>query len=403
MQARFGRSPLQSGGGLLPAGPLGRGRNLPGAGRQVSAAAAQGLRSPGSGLRPVRPLAGSRRRLPAGDSSLEPGNLEALYNLGVAEARLGEWKKAARAFSQICQHQPGDPEANYNLGLAYGHLGHWYESVRVLQQAIRSQPDYAEAHRQLGIVYGRLGNWHEGIEALREVTRHRAHDAEALRCLGAMYGQIGRWQEAATALQQALWIKPGDREALRAIGVAYGQLGLWREAAEAYQQAIRLQDGGKAPEGALKEGHGEARWEDMVQSLRQAVQYNPNLTEAHYLLGVASGHLGRWQEAAMAFSRALSLNLQNVPGPQGASPLSIPTGYYQETSEALIQALQLESELAALRLKPAWERSFLNTAPEQVDILRQSLQTNPRDTQALYQLGQAYTTLGRYHDAIRDL
>ena len=32
--------------------------------------------------------------------------------------------------------------------------------------------------------------------------------------------------------------------------------------------------------------------------------------------------------------------------------------------------------------------------------MRQSLQTNPQDPQALYQLGQAYTTLGRYHDAI---
>ena len=136
----------------------------------------------------------------------------------------------------------------------------------------------------------------------------------------------------------------------------------------------------------------QARWgEEMVQSLRQAVQYNPNLTEAHYLLGVASGHLGHWQEAAMAFSRALSLNLQNVPGPQGASALSIPTGYYRGDCRGLNPSRSWNCTWPPYASDRPGKRSFLNTAQEQVDILQQSLQTHPQD-EALYQSGHAYTT-----------
>jgi tetratricopeptide (TPR) repeat protein len=109
-------------------------------------------------------------------------------------------------------------------------------------------------------------------------------------------------------------------------------------------------------------------------------------------LGVVSGLLGRWQDAALAFSRV-------VFGGSGEAQAG-PMGYYPEALQFLGRLLQLAPEPGSLRAELLLSRPGLASSESKLETLKLAVADNPGDLAAHFELGETYMSLGRYAEAV---
>ena len=91
-------------------------------------------------------------------------------------------------------------------------------------------------------------------------------------------------------------------------GRAQSQAGRYQDAVDSFRQAVKLRPD-YAPayyEMGLALGR-QGHWEEALRQLGRAVELSPDDWPAHYRMGLAYKNLGRWQEAVDSLKRALSL------------------------------------------------------------------------------------------------
>ena len=90
---------------------------------------------------------------------LEPNNLEAMLQLGLAEFRLGEADKAAERFKNIIQNYRRHSGAYYYLGVYYLRHGDPEKAVTNFKESLRLKPRDPEILWNLWTAYGKLGGY----------------------------------------------------------------------------------------------------------------------------------------------------------------------------------------------------------------------------------------------------
>ena len=94
---------------------------------------------------------------------LEPNNLEAMLQLGLAEFRLGEADKAAERFENIIQNYRRHSGAYYYLGVYHLRHGNFEKAVTNFKESLRLKPRDPETLWNLWTAYSRLGGYPEEL------------------------------------------------------------------------------------------------------------------------------------------------------------------------------------------------------------------------------------------------
>ena len=94
---------------------------------------------------------------------LEPNNLEAMLQLGLAEFRLGEADKAAKRFENIIQNYRRHSGAYYYLGVYHLRHGDPEKAVTNFKKALRLKPRDPETLWNLWTAYSQLGGYPEDL------------------------------------------------------------------------------------------------------------------------------------------------------------------------------------------------------------------------------------------------
>ncbi len=90
---------------------------------------------------------------------LEPNNLEAMLQLGLAEFRLGEADKAAKRFENIIQNYRRHSGAYYYLGVYHLRHGDFEKAVTNFKESLRLKPRDPETLWNLWTAYNALGGY----------------------------------------------------------------------------------------------------------------------------------------------------------------------------------------------------------------------------------------------------
>ena len=90
---------------------------------------------------------------------LEPNNLEAMLQLGLAEFRLGEADKASERFENIIQNYRRHSGAYYYLGVYHLRHGDPEKAVTNFKESLRLKPRDPETLWNLWTAYGKLGGY----------------------------------------------------------------------------------------------------------------------------------------------------------------------------------------------------------------------------------------------------
>ncbi len=101
---------------------------------------------------------------------LEPNNLEAMLQLGLAEFRLGEADKAAKRFENIIQNYRRHSGAYYYLGVYHLRHGNLEKAVTNFKESLRLKPQDPETLWNLWTAYSQLGGYPEELPEAFKMT-----------------------------------------------------------------------------------------------------------------------------------------------------------------------------------------------------------------------------------------
>jgi tetratricopeptide (TPR) repeat protein len=96
-----------------------------------------------------------------------PWFVDARYNLGLVQIRLGEPVKARENLGQVVEARPEDAEARYALAAAYFHAGDYGSALPGLERAIELDPELLRARWTHALCLQRMGRGDEAIAAWR--------------------------------------------------------------------------------------------------------------------------------------------------------------------------------------------------------------------------------------------
>jgi tetratricopeptide (TPR) repeat protein len=153
-------------------------------------------------------------------SDLKKGDVDLLFNAGLAYQNAGDWALADKQWKAVLQIKPDDTDAMSADAACLAELAKYDDAVHVLIRALELKPDEKSLHRQLGGVYAKAGNNAKSYEHM--VVYLAFAKGEAKDKLTPPAGSV----EAATIA------KEGAPEAIRvwdADGEKYDTLAYWKK------------------------------------------------------------------------------------------------------------------------------------------------------------------------------
>jgi tetratricopeptide (TPR) repeat protein len=138
-----------------------------------------------------------------------------LYQRNLCEMyrRLGATDKAVATGKKAVRLLPGDVDTLYNLGLAQADAGAFEEAIRSYRRVLKINPRHNLAWNNLGSALEQGGDKAGAQEAYARAVAIEPTHAEAQNNLGAIYSEQGKLDEARACFAAAVAARPGFVEA----------------------------------------------------------------------------------------------------------------------------------------------------------------------------------------------
>ncbi|MEL7038619.1 MAG: tetratricopeptide repeat protein [Cyanobacteria bacterium J06592_8] len=297
---------------------------------------------------------------------LNPNFSWSYYNLGEAFYQQAKWKEAISAYHQAIQLNPNFSWSYYNLGNSYSELGQFSEAISAYSQAINLDLDLTWSFYKLGLALSQEQRWSEAILAYFKAIQKRIDCSD-------IYIKL---QEAIQSSElnifsdvKCLQVFSEDLETCLKIARNLSENSNFRWAVEFYNLVLK-----QHPQ------HSEAlveldlikqidrRSEKQLKSCYDGIKLAPNSHKAYYNLGVCLSQQQRWEEASVAYLKAIELKSE------------VPTWVYQGLWEYL--AKQGKLKVAE-------------------NIYRKAVEQNPHSIWCYVNLGEILTQKGEQEEAIQ--
>ena len=128
-----------------------------------------------------------------------------LLDKGSERAKRGEYQKAVGIFSRVLELDPSNIEARRNLGMAFMELGELEKAREHLIEAATLDPNDAWSYVVLGNILARDENkWDAAENFYRRALALKPDDGWASNSIGAMYTERKKYDEAVEWFEMAI-------------------------------------------------------------------------------------------------------------------------------------------------------------------------------------------------------
>jgi len=278
--------------------------------------------------------------------------------------------RTAQALERLRSFDPFDPIVAYLIGLAHYHADDHVKTIEVLVPvASRLEPESLErreAEQVLGLSLYAAGRLAEALPYL-ESTRAWARDNVELHYfLGLAYLQTGKLDAARGALAVTFGV-PAEEGGAHLVTA---------------QMLVRLNLD-----------------ETAVAELERALEKDPRLPQAHYLLGQIALFRGRLDESTNWTRKELDVNPGNAMAWYQLGDVYVRQGKWNDAIAVLQRSLWLNPFYSGpyILLGRAYAKKAQPTTAE--GMLRRAIQYDPNNRTAHYLLAQVLQQMGRSDEA----
>lgn len=335
-------------------------------------------------------------------NSADPARAEPLRGLGNAYFWQGKLEKAIGAYEAWAKMAADDPEAPLLIGLAYANSGQNDKAIAALEEATRLVEEKATCDPAPMLVLAGL-YWQQNDLDLAAATYQKAltidpANADAHYILGSTYLLQDKPDEAVAPLQEAVRLRPDFVEALQALGQALMGQEAWQDALAVYERLANLTPQDASVYLALGDAHSRlGHLEDAAAAYQQAVEVEPNAM-AYVLLGLMKVQMGDTEGAIAAYQQALALEPDNPSAHQSLGNAYQMLGRNEDAAGEYRKAIA-QNETAFLQVQLGTALGRLGRADEALAALQRALELDPQAAEAHNQMGIVYANQGNLAEA----
>jgi tetratricopeptide (TPR) repeat protein len=252
------------------------------------------------------------RQLTAAIDRYTPQRAEYYFELAEAWRDNGEFSKAIPPYQEAIRRNPNFTVGMQKLGFALRRSGQYTEAADILKRAVSIAPENASVWLELGLTYRAQGKRTDAITAFEKTIALNPDMPEPHNNLGVLWFSGGDPAKAEAAFREAIRIQPNYADAQGNLGNLLSGTGALREALYHFEIALRLrpEDAPTRYNYAVALGRAH-RYDEAQHELETALQTDPNLADAHKLLGdllMAKGQV----QAALPHYREAARILQQL-------------------------------------------------------------------------------------------
>ncbi len=276
-------------------------------------------------------------------------------------------------------------------------------------RALAIAPDLASAHVTLGFVYAFTDQNDLAGHELERALRLDKFNAAAYGALAELQSRQGRTELVETTLQTAVSLAPDDWLLNMQLGAHYLDRGKWAQAGEQFRHAVELvPDNPRAYNNLGLVDRGLGKLEDSAAAFQKAIDLEP--TFLHFRnLGMVLAEAGKYPEAERALGRSIEMRsnqyrawglLASVYANQHADAAKI--------KETYLKAIGLAADLRKQTPKDEFLLADVGTyyaavgkEKESLPLLAQAAALAPDIPEVLYQVAVGYEMLHHRDEALR--
>ena len=278
---------------------------------------------------------------------------DALNNLALAEAAMGQIDRAVARLHAALRLEPGHRQALNNLGVLALQQNDVEAGARYLDvlkhiEEITETVD-AVTWNHLGAAAAAQGDSEKSLEYYQQAGGTEHGEFEVYYNLGRSWIEHGKSDIGVPYLRQAFAIEPNNADVHTVLGAAYlfaGRTDLYGEALKHLKRALQLDSHHRTAALNLIVALGEIRSNDVAsQMIGQALKLFPKTAEPHFLAALmllekapdAREHEDKWASAAQRFEVAVAARPNLVSALYNSALCQFMIGF-RDTSAKLLEA-----------------------------------------------------------------
>ena len=171
---------------------------------------------------------------------VNPGYVDALFNLGAAYAKLGDHRQAISNYDRAIAINPQSARFHNSRGISYAVIGDYEQAISDFDRAIEIDSGYPDGYYNRGIASLRIGREGQAISDFEMSLKINPQNADAYNNRGIAFARTGNYRQAIEDCGRAVEINPQYAGAYNNLGIVYLQIGRESQAIENLQKAARL-------------------------------------------------------------------------------------------------------------------------------------------------------------------
>jgi len=152
----------------------------------------------------------------------------------------GKYEEAIRLYDTRLSVNPDDVDALHNKGVALHYLGRYEEAISTYDKVLALDSKYVNALHGKGAALSNLDRYEDGIVWFDKALEVDPKNIDALNGKGLAFGKLSRYEEAIVWSDKALEVDPKNIDALNNKGGALGVLGRYEESIGVFEKALEV-------------------------------------------------------------------------------------------------------------------------------------------------------------------
>jgi predicted TPR repeat methyltransferase len=316
--------------------------------------------------------------------------LDEALQKGIEAHQAGEIQEAERLYSSVLEAQPKHPDVNHNMGVLAVSAGKVKEALPFFKIALETNPSVAQF-------------WLSYIDALMKLDRitdakSLLDHAKAKGAKGEAFDQLNKRISNKRINEIKLQNPPSDQ--LQSMINLYTQGHLQQALSHVTEMLERFPNSVVLHNIAGASNTGLMQFDAAINSYHQALQINPDYSEAYNNMGFALNGKGDLDAAIKSYKKALKINPDFA---EAYYNMGIALNGKGEPDAAM------GSYKKALEIKPDYSEAFYNMGiilksrgdlESSIDNFEQALKISPDHAEAYNNIGNALKGKGDYQGAI---